>query len=99
MWIAVLASSLVVALALARTASVLFWEPITDEPRPVYPPTSALRNLGLMALVAASPLLTLTSGSVSAYARAAAEQLVDRQAYIEAVLGAAPRIIREQRPR
>ena len=98
-WIAVLASSLVVALALARTASVLFWEPITDEPRPAYPPTSVLRNLGLMALVAASPLLTLTSGSVSGYARAAAEQLVDRQAYIEAVLGAAPRIIREQRPR
>ena len=98
-WTALLVSSLVVALALARTASVLFWEPIPDEPRPAYPPPSATRKLAVVALVAASPLLTLTSGSVSAYARATAEQLVGRQAYIEAVLGTEPRIIREQRPR
>ncbi|MCL4765357.1 MAG: monovalent cation/H+ antiporter subunit D [Hyphomicrobiaceae bacterium] len=98
-WPALLVSSLVVGLALARQVSVLFWEPIADEPRPVYPPPSRLRATAVVALVAASPILTLATGSVSAYARAAAEQLVARQGYIDAVLGTTPQIIRERRPR
>jgi multicomponent K+:H+ antiporter subunit D len=98
-WPALLVSSVIVALALARKVSVLFWEPIADEPRPVYPPPSKLRAAAVVALVAASPILTLATGSVSAYARAAAEQLVNRQGYIDAVLGVSPHIVRDRRPR
>ena len=98
-WVALLLSSLIVALALARTASVLFWEPIPDEPRPPYPPPSPLRLAALVLAVAASPVLTVTTGSVAVYAQAASEQLVERQGYIRAVLGVSPQIIREKRPR
>jgi len=98
-WPALLLSSLVVALSLARKASVVFWEPVTDEPEPVYPPPSRLRAVAVVVLVAASPMLTLATGSVAAYARGAAEQLVTRQGYIDAVLGVSPQIVRERRPR
>lgn len=98
-WPALLISSLVTALALARQGSVLFWEPVPDEPRPEYPPPSRLRVAAVVVLVAASPVLTLTTGSVSAYAHAAAEQLLARQDYIDAVVGASPEIVRVRRPR
>lgn len=97
-WTTLLVSSLIVGLAMARHVSVLFWEPKVDEPPPAYPPSSKLRAFALILLVAASPVLTLVTGSVSAYARAAADQLITRQLYIEAVLGISPQIFRERRP-
>src|SRR5690606_41457252 len=85
--------------ALARQYSVLFWEPVPDEPKPEYPPPSRLRVAGLAILVAASPVLTLLTGTVSSYAHAAAEQLLSRQGYVDAVLGASPDITRSRRPK
>lgn len=98
-WTALLLSGLLAALALARQFSVLFWEPVPDEPKPEYPPPSRLRVAGLAILVAASPVLTLLTGTVSSYAHAAAEQLLSRQAYVDAVLGASPDITRSRRPK
>jgi len=97
-WVALLVSSVIVGLALARQVSVLFWEPKADEPRPEYPEPSKLRGFALILLVSASPVLTLMTSSVSAYARAAADQLVTRQLYVDAVLSTSPQIYRERRP-
>jgi len=98
-WTALLLSSLVVGLVLARAASVIFWEPKADEPEPRLPPANWFRKSALFALVAASPLITLGSGPITAYAHAAAEQLSARRAYVDTVLGASPQIDRERKPR
>jgi multicomponent K+:H+ antiporter subunit D len=98
-WTALLFSSLLVALALARAASVIFWEPRSDVPSPERVPPSRLRTLALVFLLAASPALTVATAPVSGYAHAAAEQLIARQGYVSAVLGTAPDIRRELRPR
>lgn len=98
-WIAVLASSLVVGLLLGRAASVIFWEPKPDEQQPILPPPNPWRRTALAMIVAASPGLTVVSAPVSQYAQAAADQLAVRQAYIDAVLGVEPEIGRERKPR
>lgn len=85
----VLASSLIVMVALARAGSRLFWKPASatalqmDAPQPVH--HAAL--IGLLLLVL---LTTVFAGPLQAYAQATARQLVVRQPYIDAVLGAQP---------
>ncbi|MGA8990401.1 MAG: monovalent cation/H+ antiporter subunit D [Rhodoplanes sp.] len=95
-WGAILLSSLLPALVLARTASVFFWEP-----RP--PRAGMVLRLGwptaaIVLLVAASPLLSAFAAPVAAYARAAAEQLHSPRSYYGAVLGSDAEIQRERRP-
>ena len=84
----VLASSLAVMVALARAGSVIFWKstragpPATDAS-----PAHAAALAGLLAAVLA---LAAAAGPVSAYTAAAAGQLVQRQDYVNAVMGARP---------
>ena len=93
-WAALLGSGLGVTMALARTASTLFWQPQDPLPR-VQMGTGPALALGL--LVAASPLLTLAAAPVADWAQETATQLHARQPYIHAVLGDAP-VAREARP-
>ena len=96
-WTALLLSSLIVGLVLARAASVIFWEPKTDELEPRLPPPNWFRAWALIAIVAASPIIAVASGPISAYAHAAAQQLSERRAYVDGVLGSSP-IVRERKP-
>jgi multicomponent K+:H+ antiporter subunit D len=85
----VLGSSLAILVALARAGSALFWKPGAAAPAAVgahHPLHSASIGVGL-ALVAGVALL---ARPVSAFTDAAATQLFERRAYIEAVLGAQP---------
>jgi multicomponent K+:H+ antiporter subunit D len=85
----VLGSSLALIVALARSGSTLFWKPassthhLTTTPASTPGQRSAL-VLGLVLLATT----TLVAGPLSAYTQAAARQLFDRQAYVQAVLGA-----------
>lgn len=101
-WGALLISGLIVGLVLARAASAYFWEPDGSAASATQAPPDgpAFRQslTALLVIVAASPLLTITAGPVSAYARAAAEQLHARQPYLAAVLGTRPEVQRERRP-
>jgi multicomponent K+:H+ antiporter subunit D len=100
-WGMLLMSGLVAALVLARAASVYFWEPgaagIADKPTVVYRPAPGL-SLALLVLAASVLTVTIAAGPVSAYARATAEQLLQREAYVPAVLGDPAAIQRERRP-
>jgi multicomponent K+:H+ antiporter subunit D len=100
-WGALLMSGLIAALVLARAASVYFWEPgaagIADKPAAAYRPAPGL-SLALVVLAASVLTVTIAAGPVSAYARATAEQLLQREAYLPAVLGNTPAIQRERRP-
>jgi multicomponent K+:H+ antiporter subunit D len=83
----VLGSSLAIIVALARAGSSVFWKPgaaAAAQPPQHHGLHTASIVLGL-ALVAAASLF---ARPLSAYTDAAATQLFDRRAYIEAVLGA-----------
>ena len=100
-WLMLLLSGLIVVLVLARAASLVFWEPGTPgtEKHAAVAPVPAPGvwwALGL--LLAAIPVLTVAASPVSAYARATAEQLLSRDAYIAAVIGDPSAITRERRP-
>nr|WP_255575393.1 monovalent cation/H+ antiporter subunit D [Caldovatus aquaticus] len=98
MWASFLLSGFVAALALARAASVLFWE--RSEPRAAVG-RAAPPRLGLALAVAVGfvPLLVLGAAPLSAHARATAEQVAARRPYLEAVLPRdLPPAARERRP-
>jgi multicomponent K+:H+ antiporter subunit D len=97
-WVALLLSSLLVALVLARSASTLLWEPGRPGPGPADPAAPADRPVALFVLALASPLLVAAASEVSDYTRAAAAQLHDGRSYVEAVLGEGGAIARELRP-
>lgn len=88
----VLGSSLVVVVALLRAGSVLFWK----SPHGSTSGTSSAsgsaptQTTALLGLLAASVLCAVAAGPLSAYTWATAEQLLARQPYIQAVLGARP---------
>ncbi|MGE0312244.1 MAG: monovalent cation/H+ antiporter subunit D [Lautropia sp.] len=110
----VLASSLLVMVALARSGSVLFWSPaavqaraaaapsaprgapVPPGPTPALPggpgplPSRAPHGLALALLLAAILGCTAAAGPIARYALDAAAQLLDRRAYLDAVLGARP---------
>ena len=91
-WTLILASSLVVVVALSRAGSRLFWK-TTDSARPALPAAPILL-LPVLALASASALLVLFGGAAQQFATAAAEQLLDRSAYVQGVLGE----LAEERP-
>ena len=92
----VLTSSLLLMVALARSGSVLFWRPAGASPSA--PPGGALRLVAhhrahggaLLALCGLLIMCGVYAGPLSRYASAAAQQLFEPRAYIDAVLGARP---------
>ncbi|MGF1608323.1 MAG: monovalent cation/H+ antiporter subunit D [Kiloniellales bacterium] len=101
-WGALLVSGLVVALVLARAASAFFWEPGPAEkagpPAGTAPPRAKGLSLALILMVAVTPVLTLAAAPIAGYARATAQELSAREAYVTAVLGMQATIERERRP-
>ena len=92
----VLGSSLAVMVALARAGSVLFWKPGARGALPVLPGLAttpqreapqAAAIVGLLVALAASAVF---AGPVGRYTQAAAEQLLDRRGYLQAVMGTMP---------
>jgi multicomponent K+:H+ antiporter subunit D len=92
----VLASSLLVMVALARAGSALFWErgaasaatPGLDAaPETPSKPVHGAATLLLLALIVAA---AIGAGPLSAYTTATAAQLFERRTMIDAVLGAQP---------
>ncbi len=84
----VLAASLAVMVALARAGSIIFWKsapggvPAADR-SPAHP-------AAIVGLLGAVLLAAIAAGPISAYTGAAAQQLLQRQGYIDAVMGALP---------
>ncbi len=92
----VLASSLLVMVALARSGSVLFWSPapVADAPQPftasdALPPRGSHR-FALGTLLLAVLACSAAAGPISRYTDAASAQLFERGAYLRAVLEAEP---------
>ncbi|WP_234413669.1 monovalent cation/H+ antiporter subunit D [Ideonella sp. A 288] len=88
----VLASSLMVMVALARAGSALFWESGGAPPpgvpdRVTRPGLAQAATGGALAMVV---LCAVAAGPIAAYTAATAAQLFARQGYVQAVLGARP---------
>jgi multicomponent K+:H+ antiporter subunit D len=88
----VLASSLMVMVALARAGSALFWE---TGPACAAAPPDSVRRPGLAgaataAALAAVLLCAVVAGPIGRYTGATAAQLFARDGYVQAVLGARP---------
>lgn len=100
-WAALIVSGFVAALVLARAASVFFWEPgapgIADKPEVAYVPAPGLA-MALAIMSAAVIVVSVAPAPVATYAKAAAEQILMREAYVPAVLGDPAAVQREQRP-
>jgi multicomponent K+:H+ antiporter subunit D len=100
-WTALILSGFAAALVLARAASVFFWEPgapgIADRPDVPYVPARGL-SMALVVMFGAVVAVSFAAAPVSGYARATAEQLLAREAYVPAVLGDSAAVQRERRP-
>ncbi len=100
-WTALIVSGFVAALVLARAASVVFWEPGapdgTDKRDVSLVPASGLM-LALGLLTASIIAVSVWAAPVASYARAAAEQMLARDAYVSAVIGDPAAVQRERRP-
>jgi len=97
----VLGSSLAMMVALARAGSTLFWKPAARGAAAPMPEASdpvpahgggrhPARPLALAGLLGAVLATAVAAGPLGAYTQAAARQMVERTAYIDAVLGARP---------
>lgn len=92
----VLASSLMVMVALARAGSVLFWErgsgPALGRPDRAQDPTGqpGLARAATIGALAAVVLCAVAAGPIARYTAATAAQLFTPQGYVTAVLGARP---------
>jgi multicomponent K+:H+ antiporter subunit D len=96
----VLASSLLVMVAMARSGSVLFWSPVmaVGDTTAVAPgvdawgavPPRASHHWALATLLAAVLACSVAAGPLSRYAAATSAQLFERETYLRAVLGAEP---------
>lgn len=100
-WTALIVSGFAAALVLARAASVFFWEPgapgFADRPDLPYVPARGL-SLALVVMFCAVVAVSFAAAPVSSYARATAEQILAREAYVPAVLGDPAAVQRERRP-
>ncbi|WP_374662429.1 monovalent cation/H+ antiporter subunit D [Inhella sp.] len=86
----VLASSLLLMVALGRAGSTLFWKP-AGAPAPLrMDPPDASQLLALLGLLGAVLACAVAAQPLARYAEATAEQMLDRSAYLQAVLGAEP---------
>jgi multicomponent K+:H+ antiporter subunit D len=102
-WAVILISGLLVLIAVARAASILFWRPLEGQnaetgsatSSAAAPAQSALRSLPATALSVAAALLgsvvlTLYAGPLQRYLDAAAVALYQPSRYVAAVMTAAP---------
>jgi multicomponent K+:H+ antiporter subunit D len=91
-WALVLGTSLVVVLGFARAGSTLFWKSEALKPVPGFTPGRTDPALALAAasvLIAGTALLSAFAGPVTRQLEATAAQVLDRGAYVDAVLGSA----------
>ncbi|MBB3861893.1 multicomponent K+:H+ antiporter subunit D [Novosphingobium hassiacum] len=86
-WAAILGTTLLAVIALARTGSTLFWKGRAGEMR--HGAVSRLDLLPAVALVVLLGALTVGAGSVTGFMDAVAGQMFAPRGYIEAVLGQA----------
>lgn len=86
-WAVVLSASLAIVVALARAGGTVFWGEERDGARR---PPGRLQGLALPLLSVAIVAVVALAGPLSTYTEAAATQLTQRQAYIDAVLGREP---------
>ena len=87
----VLGSSLVTLVAMARAGSTLFWAGGAAAPAtPTVPAAHGAQNAALAGLFAALAASAVAAGPLSDFTQAASVQLVNRDAYVQAVLGARP---------
>ena len=96
-WPAILGSSMLVIVGLTRAGTRIFWKPTTLEPWPAGDgPRDARGSLRLpetaatMALLALGVGISVAPGTLTAYTRATAEQLLAPSTYIDQVRAAMP---------
>jgi multicomponent K+:H+ antiporter subunit D len=89
-WVIVLAAGLAVIICLVRAGSRVFWKPYLPAAPASAIATSSVQVLSLGWLLAALLANTAAAGPLARFTDAAAQQLLDRQPYIDAVLGARP---------
>jgi multicomponent K+:H+ antiporter subunit D len=82
----VLLTGLLGLIGCSRAGALVFWD--TQEGTVDRAPPAAAALVPALALLGSSVLLTAAAGPVVRYSRAAAEQVMTPQAYIDAVLGA-----------
>jgi multicomponent K+:H+ antiporter subunit D len=91
-WAMVLSTSLAVVVGFARAGSTLFWKSEALEPAPGFSPGRTNPALALAAagvLIAGTAVLSAFAGPATRQLEATAAQVLDRGAYVEAVLGVA----------
>jgi multicomponent K+:H+ antiporter subunit D len=90
-WSVVLLSSLGVIVALARAGSTVFWKAMPPNALQAAAAGASAPERGALALlVAAAVAVVFWAGPLARYVDATARQLLERRAYIDAVLGAQP---------
>ena len=89
-WSIVLASGMAIIIGLVRAGSCIFWKPFAPAVPTTAVATSSVQVMALGWLCGALLLNTAAAGPLSRFTGAAAQQLFERRAYIEAVLGATP---------
>ncbi len=83
LWTAMLGTSFLTVLTLARAGIVLFWDARPHAGAAVATPSGMLATIGLVACLFA---MSVFAGPMKAFTDAAATQLADRDAYVTAVL-------------
>lgn len=88
-WAIVLATSLVVIVGFSRAGTTLFWksDAVEGSLDPVRVPARAVPVLAAASLIAGTAVLSVWGGPVTRHMEATARQLLQRNDYIEAVLG------------
>jgi multicomponent K+:H+ antiporter subunit D len=90
-WSIVLLSSLGIIVALARAGSTVFWKATPPNAMQAAAARTSAQERGALALlVAAAVAVVFWAGPLARYVDAAAEQMLERRSYIDAVLGAQP---------
>jgi multicomponent K+:H+ antiporter subunit D len=86
----VLASGMAIIISMVRAGSRIFWKPYQPPAPAAATATSSVQAMALAWLFAALLANTAAAGSLAGFTDAAAQQLLERRPYIEAVLGARP---------
>lgn len=89
-WAVVLASSFALIVALARAGSVVFWQAPAGAADRSTPQAPAALRAALTLLTLLVVAVAAFAGPLAEYTHAAARQLFERRAYIDAVLGKQP---------
>jgi len=86
-WGAILATSLILIVALARAGSTVFWKAHAIETEPAATPSQPLALVAVGLLIAMIAAMTVFAGPVMTWLEGTADQLHDAGAYVDAVLG------------